>query len=234
MNELIEGHTVKRYDGELSHLHYLVLEMGGLVIQQIRDALTAFKEGDVNLARKVANRDVEVDRLEVQADEETVRVIARRCPMGSDLRVVITVSKSVSDLERIGDEAVRIASLVTQMFGGHYNGEASNHLAQLVRDVDRIGGMALSSIQYAVELFDVWDEDKALKVITSHREMDGEFQSELRRVMTYIMEDSRNIGYAVSMVLLAKSLDRITHHARNLAEYAIFEIKGVDIRENHD
>ena len=227
MNVQIEGHTVKRYDGELSHLHFLVLEMGGLVIEQIRDALTAFKKRDVALAKKVVTHDSEIDRMEVQADHEIMKLLARRCPVGNDLRLVFAVTKSVSDLERIGDEAVRIAGLVIQIFGN----ESSDPNQQLLRDVSRIGGLALSSLHQAIEVFDVWNETKAFQVIDSHREMDEEFQSELRRLMTYILEDSRNIGFAINVVLIIKALERITHHSQNLAEYAIYQMKGLDLPE---
>jgi phosphate transport system protein len=221
-----EGHTYRRYDGELNHLHFLVLEMGGLVLSQVRDALTAFRTRDVLLAQRVVTKDGAVDRLEVEADEEIAKLIARHSPVGNDLRMVIAVSKSVSDLERIGDEAVRIAGLVIQLFG-HESGDPSG---QLVRDVDRIGGLALSSLHCAVEVFDVWDERKALSVIDKHRELDLEFQSELRRLLTYVMEDARLIGFAINVVLAIKSLERIGHHAQNLAEYVVFQVMGKDIR----
>lgn len=221
-----EGHTYRRYDGELNHLHFLVLEMGGLVLSQVRDALAAFRTRDVLLAQRVVTKDGAVDRLEVEADDEIAKLIARHSPVGNDLRMVIAVSKSVSDLERIGDEAVRIAGLVIQLFG-HESGDPNG---QLVRDVDRIGGLALSSLQCAVEVFDVWDERKALSVIEKHRELDLEFQSELRRLLTYVMEDARLIGFAINVVLAIKSLERIGHHAQNLAEYVVFQVMGKDIR----
>jgi len=224
----IEGHTLKRFDGELNHLHYLVLEMGALVLAQVRNALTAFKTRDIPLAQKVVTQDGDVDRLEVQADAEIAKLIARRCPVGTDLRMVIAVSKSVSDLERIGDEAVRMAGLVMQLFGE----KSSDPNSQLVRDVCRIGSLALTSLQQAVEIFDVWDEEKARQVIDKHREMDQEFQSELRRLLTYIMEDPRNIGFAINVVLAIKSLERICHHAQNVAEYVIFQVKGQDVRHH--
>ena len=223
---MTEGHIFKRYDGELSHLHYLVLEMGGLVVNQVHDALVAFKTRDTVLAQKVVDRDGEVDRLEVGTDDEIVQLLAKRCPVSADLRLVIAVSKSVSDLERIGDEAVRIAGLVMQLFGH----EGSDPNSQMLRDVNRMGDMALTSLQHAIEVFDVWDEAKAFRVIANHREMDEEFQSDLRHLLTYVMEDSRNIGYAIGVVLVIKALERIGHHAQNLAEYVIFQVQGEDIR----
>ncbi len=226
MHAFIEGHTFKRFDGELSHLHVLVLEMGRFVNTQLTDALLAFKNRNLELAQEVIDRDIHIDNLEVDADAEILKVIARHCPVGSDLRVVIAVSKCVSDLEKIGDEAVRIASLMAQMTVG-----SAGHLTpELIVDIDHIGNMALSNYQSAIELFDVWDEAKAHRVIDGHRQMDGEFQSELQRLMTYLMEETIEMGLAVNLVLVAKSLDRITHHALNLSEYAMFEIKGIDVR----
>lgn len=221
-----EGHTFKRYDGELNHLQYLTLEMGGLVLNQIREALTAFKARDIALAHKVTTRDGEVDRLEVEADGEIVKLIAKRGPVGSDLRLVIAVSKSISDLERMGDEAVKIAGLVAQMFGT----DSSDPSYQLLRDINIMGGMAINSLKHALEVFDLWDEQKAQAVIDQHREMEEEFQSSLRRLITYVMEDSRNIGFAINLILAIKALERIGHHAKNLAEYVVFQVKGEDIR----
>ncbi|MFM8332154.1 MAG: phosphate signaling complex protein PhoU [Candidatus Methylumidiphilus sp.] len=223
---MIEGHIFKRYDGELNHLHYLTLEMGGLVLNQVRDAMEAFKTRNVQLAQKVVAMDSEVDRLEVDADGEIIKLIAKRCPVSSDLRLVIAVSKSVSDLERIGDEAVRIAGLVIELFGE----EGSEPNPKMLRDTNRMGEMAITSLRQAVELFDVWDEDKAHAVIANHHEMDEEFQADLRRLLTYVLEDTRNIGYAISVVLVIKALERIGHHAQNLAEYVVFQVRGDDIR----
>jgi len=221
-----ENHTFKRYDGELDHLRFIVLEMGGLVIKQLADSLSAFKTRNPELAKKVIALDNEVDRLEVQSDEEIAKIIAKRSPVSSDLRLVMAVSKSVSDLERIGDEAVRIAGLAIQLFGG----EVSEPNHQMLRDISRIGEMAMTGLRNAVEIFDVWDEEKALHVIENHRQMEEEFQADLRHLLTYVLEDYRNIGFAISVVLVIKSLERIGHHAQNLAEYVIYQVYGEDIR----
>ncbi|CAL1239203.1 phosphate signaling complex protein PhoU [Candidatus Methylocalor cossyra] len=228
----IEGHTVKRYDGELNHLHYLVLEMGGLVLRQVQQALAAFRNRDLALAHQVVTWDRETDEMEVQVDREIVQLLARRAPVGGDLRIVIAVSKSISDLERIGDEAVRIAQIVMQLFSP----EASDPCAQLLREVGKVGEVALASLRAALEVFDVWDEDKARWIIQNQAELTEEFPAELRRLMTYIMEDARNIGFAVSVILVIKSLELIGHYAQNLAEYAIFQFKGEDVRaaQGHD
>lgn len=226
MNDGIKGHTFKRFDGELSNLHLMVAEMGALVLDQLEAALDAFARQDVVAARRVMENDIHLDRLEAVGDAEIIRVISQNAPLASDLRVVITVSKSISDLEKIGDEAVIIAGILEdiQRAGkGYMNAE----LALELRDV---GQIALKNLRSALGLFDVWSEDEAVSVIEGHRQMDGHFQRELRRAMTCIIENNLDLGLAVSFVLVTKSLDRITHHALNLAEYALFEMKGVDLR----
>jgi phosphate transport system protein len=226
MSEKFEGHIFKRYDGELHHLHYLVLEMGGLVLTQVNTALNAFRDRNVALAQKVVAWDREVDQLEVRADDEIVKLIARRCPMGSDLRMVMAVSKSISDLERIGDEAVRIAGLVIQLFGS----EGGDPNPALLRGVNKMGELAVANLRGALDLFEVWNEEKARRVVAGYKDMDEEFQADLRLLITYVIEDARNFGYAISVVLVIKALERIGHHAHNLAENVVFQVKGEDIR----
>jgi phosphate transport system protein len=228
MSEKTEGHTLRRYDGELNHIHYLALEMGGLALNQVEQALTSLKTRDLALARKVIQRDNEVDALEVRADGEIAKVVARRSPVATDLRMVLAVSKSITDLERVGDEAVKIANIVLHV----YDNESADPNSQLLRDVTRMGAMAITMLQEALDLFDRQDEEKAEKIARGHSELDEEFKSGLRRLITYIMEDARNIGFAVSAVLIIKALERIGDHAKNMAEYVIFRIKGEDIRHS--
>lgn len=220
-----EGHTLRRYDGELNHLHYLVLELGGLALAQVRDALEALRARNIDLAQQVIDREKLVDLAEVKADAEIVQLIARRCPVGSDLRLVFAVSKSITDLERVGDEAVKIASLTAQIFGS-----GSDPNCQLLRDAGKMGRLAVDSLERALRIVDQWNEEEAAALISGHAELDAEFQSGLRRLMTYIMEDSRNVGYAVSIVLIIKALERIGDHACNLAEYLLYQVGGQDVR----
>jgi len=222
MDRSSEGHTYQRYDGELNHLHYLVLEMGGLVLYQVRAALTALKAHDIALAQKVLARDREIDRLESKADGEISTVIARRAPVANDLRLVMAVSKSVSELERIGDEAVKIASLVSLASAD----ETSDSRSRLACDVQRLGAMALTTLENAVEVFDVWSDPKARRVIENYRDMEKAFESILRRLMTRGLDDSRHLRSAVSLVLVIKALERIGHHAQNLAKCVILQVKG--------
>lgn len=223
-----EGHTVRRYDGELNHLHYLVLELGGLVLAQVRDAVEALTRRDVALAQTVLARESSVDRGEVDADAEIVQLLARRCPVGGDLRLVFAVAKSITDLERIGDEAVKIANLCLHLYGGDTGGADPNR--QLMRDVGSMASLALKHLERGLQMIDSWDEREAVQLILDHEALDEEFQSGLRRLMTFVMEDARNVGFAVNIVLIIKALERIGDHARNLAEYVVYQVRGQDIR----
>ncbi|HYE34956.1 phosphate signaling complex protein PhoU [Methylocaldum sp.] len=224
-----EGHIVKRFDGELNQLHYRIVEMGGLALTQLKDALLAVKNKDLALARKISQRENELDHLEVETDADIVELIARRCPVGGDLRMVMAVSKGVTDLERIGDEAVKVANIALQIYGN----DACDPNDHLLRDVHVMGQMASSALEKALEAFDRSNDEMARDIITHHHELEDEFEASLRRLITYIMEDSRNIGFAINMVLAIKALERIGAHAQNLAEYVIFQVKGKDVRHQN-
>ena len=221
-----EGHTVKRFDAELNRLQLRVLEIGGLALSQIKDALHALKHKDLALARNIAPRENRIDLLEVETDADIIGLIARRCPVGGDLRLVMAVSKSVTDLERVGDEAIRLANIVLQIYGNG-GGEPNE---RLLRDAYVMGSLAVNALEKALHAFDNLDEAAALDIIAAHRQLEEEFEAGLRRLMTYVMEDVRNIGFAVSMVLAIKGLERIGAHAQNLAEYVIYQVEGKDVR----
>lgn len=226
MSEILEGHTVRRYDGELNSLHLLVLEMGGLVLDQCRLALDALKTGDLDSARKVLARENQVDALELRLDDNVWWVVGRRGPVARDLRVVMSFSKAVTDLERIGDEAVRIAHTTLAV----YDDEVRRPSRKLLRDVHTMGKLAIGMLQDAVSLYDTFNLAVAEGLLRRHAELDMEFQSSLRRLSTFILEDARNVGHAINTVLLVKALERIGDHARNLAEYVIYLVQGDDIR----
>jgi phosphate transport system protein len=226
LSEILEGHTVRRYDGELNSLHLLVLEMGGLVLDQCRLALDALKTGDLDSARKVLARENQVDALELRLDDNVWWVVGRRGPVARDLRVVMSFSKAVTDLERIGDEAVRIAHTTLAV----YDDEVRRPSRKLMRDVQTMGKLAIGMLQDAISLYDTFDLEVAEGLLRRHSELDTEFQSSLRRLSTFILEDARNVGHAINTVLLVKALERIGDHARNLAEYVIYLIRGEDTR----
>lgn len=221
-----EGHIVRRYDGELSHLHYLVLEMGALTLTQVRDAREALCERDMKLAQQVIAREKEVDACELRADSEIVQLIALRTPVGSDLRLVFAVAKSITDLERIGDEAARVAHIGMQLFAS--DGAEPNPV--LLHDIASMGALAVGQLENALRVVDRWDGALAEELLDAHQDLDFEFQAAFRRLMTFIMEDARNIGFAVNIVLIIKAFERIGEHAQNLAEYVLYQVAGTDVR----
>lgn len=226
MNGMNQEHTVKRYDDELDHLKHRMLAMGSAVADQIEQALAAFKHEDPGGAERVVAGDRDVDRMEVAADELVVKLIAQRSPVASDLRTVLALSKCCSDLERSGNEAVAIATAVIEQSGP---GRRRPKRA-LVCDVNRIGAMAVQSLRSALGLFESWSEEGAQAVIAQQRDIDDELKGALRCLMTYVLEDCRLVGYAITLILVMKSLERIARYGQNIAEYAVFRMKGEDVR----
>ncbi|MDX1434698.1 MAG: phosphate signaling complex protein PhoU [Gammaproteobacteria bacterium] len=222
----MDQHTVKRFDQELSDLKSLVLEMGGLVQEQIARAMEALREEDVELCREVIARDHMVNFMDVQADERIVNLLALRQPMGRDLRMITSLGKTVTDLERIGDEAERIARMTLHI----YDNGSPLPSSRLLRDSGSMSRLAMSMLEDALDAIARLDVDLALSVAKQDIELDGEFQAGLRRLATYIMEDPRNVGHAINATFILKSLERIGDHAKNIAEYVIFLIKGKDVR----
>lgn len=222
----MDEHTVKRFDQELSELNSLVLRMGGLVQEQISHAMEAMRNEDLEASREVIARDHVVNFMDVQADERIVNLLALRQPMGRDLRMIMSLGKTVTDLERIGDEAERIARMTIQI----YANSAIHPSRKLLRDTISMARVATAMLREALDALARLDVDKALEVAKSDAELDGEFQSALRRLATYILEDSRNVGHTINVTFVIKSLERIGDHAKNIAEYVIFLVKGKDVR----
>ena len=226
MTQTLEGHTVHRYDGELNNLHLQVLEMGGLVLDQVRHALRALQDKDTGFANTVLEREHEVDDLELGIDDAVITMIAKRGPVARDLRVIMSISKTITDLERIGDEAARIAHIAK----GIYESERSAPSGHLMRDVKKMAQLALEMLQESLESFDALNSTHARALVCRENELDLEFQSSLRRLATFLLEDARNVGHAIHIVLLIKSIERIGDHARNIAEYVIYMVRGEDVR----
>lgn len=220
-------HTYKRLDGELTHLRLLMTTMGHEVHGQLQQALTAFKTANPALAQEVMNRDDQVDRLEVETDREILDLLARNSPLGSDLRAALTVLKSVGELEKIGDEATRIASLVL----------LENNVEQLgalnteqIWEIEKVAGMVLSHYASAFALFENWDEHQAQQIIEGYRLMNGLFELGLTRTVTHMKTGHLSVDQGILLALLSRSLERIAHHSVNLAEYGIYEVTGIDLR----
>lgn len=219
-------HIVRSFDEQLSKLRSLMLEMGGLVEDQVRRAQEALFAGDVEAAREVIARDQAVNGLEVRVDEEIVNMLALRQPMGGDLRTIVSIAKAVTDLERIGDEAEKIARMTVNM----YSEDLAPPKKRLLRNVRKMSKTASEILRDGLDAFARLDVERAVEAARLDTELDQEFQTALRELMTYIMEDPRVIGHAMKIVWVIKALERIGDHSKNIGEYAIYLVKGKDVR----
>ncbi len=221
-----DAHTVKQFDIQLANLRNLVLEMGGLVEDQIKNAVKSLDDEDLTLAREVISRDQIINGLQVKIDEDSITLIALRQPVGGDLRLIMSLSKAVTDLERIGDEAEKIARMTIKT----YDAVSSPPSAKLLRDVKPMAKLAADMLHACLDALARLDVEMAVDVARGDDELDQEFQSALRRLITYMMEDPRTIGHAINVLFIIKALERIGDHAKNIAEYIIYLVKGKDVR----
>jgi phosphate transport system protein len=217
-------HASKQYDLDLDSIRSRVLQMGGLVESQIRRALEALASGDRALIDEVIASDHRVNGMEVALDGDCSQVIVRRQPAANDLRMILAITKTVTDLERMGDEAQKIARMARSI---HERGGGQLPLSV---DVGHAAEVALSMLRRTLDAFARLDVAMAAEVIRDDAAIDSEFQSLLRQLITYMMEDPRTISTALEIVWVAKAIERIGDHAKNMAEYVIYIVKGTDIR----
>lgn len=226
MNEMISGHTVKAYNEELQTINGFVMELGELGLDQLRRAVQTLKDEDTTAAGHVIDRDQKLNDIDVQADEEIIRLIAKRQPMAKDLRDILTVQKTIADLERVGDEARKIANLTIHFFDNGKNPPSNEILHDIFNMAEFVDEMLVKSLEAFSEL----DLHKALEVIRVDEKLYEEFRSALRRLSTFVMEDSRSVGHMVDIVLALRALERIGGHAKNIGGYVIFLVTGKDVR----
>lgn len=219
----MSDHTMRQYDVELDDMRTRVLQMGGYVEQQVVSALNGFMEGDMTLIERVIENDHRVNELEVEMDDACAQIIARRQPTAKDLRSVMSISKSVTDLERIGDEAKKIAKVARTL---HQNEPAVRPRVQL----RHLGGLAVEQLRKSLDAMARMDMDAAAEVVREDRELDTEFKSVMRQLITYMMEDPRTISRGIDILFAAKALERIGDHAKNMSEQTIFLVHGRDVR----
>ncbi|MBM3373404.1 MAG: phosphate signaling complex protein PhoU [Betaproteobacteria bacterium] len=217
-------HTLKQFDTELEDIRARVLQMGGLVEQQITRAIEALTSGNVALARQVMEDDHRVNALEVTIDEECSTVIAKRQPAAKDLRMIMTVVKTITDLERIGDEAAKIARMTISLYG------ADRPILPRTTEVQHVGDIAVGMLRNALDAFARLDLTVAAKVVRQDEQVDNEFKAILRQLITFMMEDPRTISHALDIVFIAKSIERIGDHSKNMSEYVVYLVKGKDVR----
>lgn len=216
-------HISQQFNIELEEVKTHLLEMGGMVEQQVSDAIRALVDSDSGIATDVKVGDKTINAMEVSIDEECARIIARRQPAASDLRLVIAISKIVIDLERIGDEAGKIA---TQAINLIESGEAPRGFTEIRHIGHHVGYM----VRDALDAFARMDVDLALSVAKEDKLVDKEYSSAVRSIITYMMEDPRTISEMLNVIWTLRSLERVGDHARNIAEHVIFLVKGKDVR----
>ena len=217
-------HLSKQFDAELEAIRSRVLEMGGLVESQIRRALDALASGERALADEVIANDHRVNAMEVELDGECSQVIVRRQPAANDLRLILAITKAVTDLERVGDEAQKIGRMAKSI---HERGDTRSPRTVEVRHVAEI---AISMLRRALDAFARLDVAAAAEIIRGDAAIDSEFRAILRQLITYMMEDPRTISTALDVVWVAKAIERIGDHSKNMAEYVIYIVKGTDVR----
>ena len=225
-----DAHTVKQFDVQLANLRNVVLEMGGLAEAQIKRAIAALDEEDMIATRETIARDRIINGLQLKTDEDCINLIALRQPVGSDLRMIISMSNIATELERIGDGAKKIARMALQI----YDGVSSPPSAALLRDVKPMAELAADMLHHCLDALARLDVEKALTIIHSDSELDQEFQSALRRLITYMMEDSRTIGHAINVIFIIKALERVGDHCKNIAEHIVYLVEGKNIQKRRN
>lgn len=214
------------FDAELEALRTHLLQMGDRAIDQTRRAIRALAEGDLALADKVIAADDEIDKFEVQIDEEAIRYMTLRGPVASELRLVIVGMKASHDLERVGDEATSIARRARKL--------AIEPKVELYADIPRMANIALEMLRDALDCFVNEDEQKALAVIRRDPEVDNLNRLVYRRLTSYMLEKPETIGWALELMFVSKSIERIADHATNIAEEMIYLAKGKDVRHSEE
>jgi len=216
-------HTSKQFDAELERVRSRVLHMGGLVEEQIVRAMEALRSGDMEMIDKVIANDHRVNALEVELDESCSHIIARRQPAAVDLRLLITVIKTITDLERIGDEAEKIGRMAKLIHGA-----GRQHMPRM--DLSHVADRALAMLRQSLDAFARLDIGEAMRVVKQDVAVDDEFRAIMRQLITFMMEDPRTITRSLEILFIAKAVERIGDHAKNMAEYVIYMVKGRDVR----
>ncbi len=216
-------HISSQFNAELEDVRQRVMAMGGLVEQQIIEATQALVTLDAELAEQVNLNDYKVNQLEVSIDEECSRILARRQPTASDLRLVYAVIKTITDLERIGDESTKIARMAKDL-------ASQERIHEHMREIQHLSRQASQMVRQALDAFARVDAEAALDVARQDREVDREYEALLRQCITFMMEDPRTIGRVMDIIWCARALERIGDHAKNISEYVIYLVKGKDVR----
>ena len=218
----IGRHISGQFNEDLENVINHVMNMGGLVEKQLSDALASVYNSDEDLAKRVHKSDYKINDLEVSIDDECTRIIAKRQPAAGDLRLIMAIVKTIADLERIGDEAEKIASVALESF--------SSDSKDLLMNLDNLGRNVLECLQATLDAFTRMDVDAAIKTHGNDEKIDREYEALMRQLMTYMMEEPRQIPQIMSVIWSARALERIGDRCQNICEYIIYFVKGKVVR----
>ena len=219
-----DKHLSSQFDSELTGVSTRVMKMGGLVEAQIRTAVQALSQFSVELADQVTATESQVNAMEIEIDHDLSSIIARRQPTARDLRLLIAISKATANLERAGDEADKIARMVKSII------ESGASRALPASDLRVAADLASSLLRKSLDAFARLDASMALTILKDDNAIDREFDGFVRKLITYMMEDPRTISPSLDLLFLAKAIERIGDHAKNIAEFTIYIVKGTDVR----
>jgi len=217
-------HTSKQYDAELEAVRAKVLHMGGLVEQQIVNALESLINVNPKLALDVMENENSVNALEIQIDEDCSHIIARRQPAASDLRMIMMVVKTITDLERIGDEAAKIARVTQKIY------ESDRMYKARFTEIKTMVTLVREMLRTSLDAFARLDVSKTVDVARQDEQVDEQFRAAMRQLITFMLEDPRTISMSLEVLFVAKAIERIGDHAKNIAEYVVYMVKGKDVR----
>jgi len=220
----MEKHISSQFDAELTHVSSRVLELGGLVESQIRHAVYALSQFSLEVAEQVIATESQVNMMEVEIDRDLSSIIARRQPTAIDLRLLIAISKTTANLERAGDESEKIARMVKAIVA---SGAARSLPASELRVA---ADLASALLRKALDAFARLDVTAAISILKEDDLIDAEFDGFVRKLVTYMMEDPRTISASLDLLFVAKAIERIGDHAKNIAEFVIYVVKGSDVR----
>lgn len=221
-NLQVGRHISGQFNEDLERVINNVMQMGGLVEKQVADALSAVEQTDVALAKKVLSNDYQVNAYEVSIDDECTRIIAKRQPAAGDLRLIMAIVKTIADLERIGDEAEKIAKVALESF--------SSSQQDLLINLDNLGRRVLEFLQASLDAFTRMDYEAAVKIHQMDDIINREYEALMRQLMTYMMEDPRSIPQVMTVIWSARALERIGDRCQNICEYIIYFVKGKVVR----
>ena len=216
-------HISRRFNEDLEGVRSRVLQMGGFVEQQLSKGVAALIEANSQLGEEVARGDHKVNEMEVSIDEECSRILATRAPAAFDLRMIVAIIKTITDLERVGDEAEKIGYIASRL-------ATMERPADRYREIKHLGRVVSEMVHDALDAFARMDVESALRVARQDRLVDEEYEAIQRQSITFMMEDPRTIRRALDVMWVVRALERIGDHAKNISEYVIYMVHGKDIR----